>query len=146
RWLGSARPQHRYLLMLAGLLAMAVAPALTAGRLAMSGESLSPSPSAAVQQLEFLEPTGSEALSVDPFSLRPQDAAEAPVELSGLGSAPHRWMPWLLCGWLTGVFLLSGRLIFGAVIVARLRQGSRPLPASLGVAVRRMRSQLRLGH
>jgi len=105
--LGIRRAAARYACSLAALLAMVACPLVTLGWLGLtSTQSTIP------------------ALSAAEFAAPDESVAPAAAELPPLAIAEWlvRWQPLALAAWLAGVSLFGGRLLAGAVGLARLRR------------------------
>jgi beta-lactamase regulating signal transducer with metallopeptidase domain len=133
-------PDIRYVVACAGLAALLLLPVTTATRYARSWGD-------AQVQLSAIAP---------PFSPTAGRTVGAPADLtleqtSPADIAPLRWaerldwwtVPAVLL-WLTGVFVLSMRLVIGWLVVERLRRAARPVSDEWCARVERVASRIRV--
>lgn len=102
-------------------------------------EATSPAPPIPSAPASAMESSGAGDKTGGPSSWDPRVA-------SMIAKATRSSLPVLVAAWLTGVVLLSARLLGGWIWLARLvRRGSGPLAGPLAAAVERLRPMLRVG-
>ena len=140
------RSQTQYLLGLAGLLALTACPIGTFALLKSNAEAdrVRPIPVGAV---EWQASNSDDVCAVPVRIPKVMAAAAQPAHWQ---DAIQQWadagQPYLIAGWMAGLTILSGRLLFGFVGARRLRRGRRPVSAALAdrVAVLAGRLGLRM--
>lgn len=164
-WLLSrTQARGRYAAALAGLALMACCPPITfavlqtsrPGPAASAGpklpepepQPLEPIKPQAVETSPLLHPSSPDAAAPHPEGTRPAAAAAEPLPAGPdwrtlLARRAAAVQPYAVMAWLTGVILLSGRLLLSVVGVRRLARGRLPVSAEL--AARAFRLAERLG-